>query len=546
MANGAEGSREKGSAWRWTVSDSVRARVLPLVLLNLAALIVVGNFLNAHLKNFGGHDIQFLLLAEALAKGAGYVNLHLPGAPIHTHYPPLYAALLAPLVKFGAPLVVLKAWTAVLGVIGFNLAYLFLVPLRGRRLALLAVIGAMLSQSFIDFGLHCMSDGPYLLFSFAALLFVRRTFAEHGPWKRNAVLAGVFSGLAVLLRTVGLVLAPAIAIYAFTARAPGLAARSRLSRLVVIGLVTLFCSTPWLATIVLKRAPVSYVLELTNTTRAAAGDTQGGTGGVLQHPLANIDVLAREASPPGMRPILGTIYLVFFALTIVPIVVGLARGVALDREIGAIYAVVYFLVVMVWVPAGYRLLMPLFPLLLSALCGGVELLTRRFARPRLVGRLATGWLAGIAVVELAVIQFVPLVNQQLHGHEALWWRQYLRVVCTLGTIADPGSTVVSQPLTVPYYLAGLPCAPVRGRQPDVKQAILDSGASYVILSPSLRHRRAFKKALIEAPDRFRPIVELGPTEIFAVVDPATPPDWGPGVPRPYSARCQQLLTYEAD
>ncbi|MBP7148499.1 MAG: glycosyltransferase family 39 protein [Acidobacteria bacterium] len=548
MTSRKEEKPGKTGAGRWALRPDVRARVVPLVLLNLVALLLIGNFLNSHLKNFGGDDIHFLLLAEALARGAGFVNLHLPGLPIHTHYPPLYPALLAPLLAAGAPLVVLKAWTAVLGMAGFNLAYLFLVPVRGRTLALLAVLGAMLSESFLDVGLHCMSDGPYLLFSFAALLFVRRTFAQPGPWTWNAVLAGAFTGLSVLLRTVGVVFAPAIAIYALVARAPGLALRSRITRLAVVGAVTLAFSTPWLATLALKGGPVSYVVELTNTNQATGAAAEAVPGGMLRRPVANVIVLAKDADSTDMRPVLRPIYLVLFAATTILVIAGLARGIAVRRDVGAIYVVVYVVVMMAWVPSGFRLLMPLFPLLLSALCDGLELLARGTAQARAARtrRVAAAWLAGIMVVELAVMQFAPLVNQRLHGHEAQWWREYLRAVCTLGTIADPGAIVVSQPDVLPYYLTGLQSPPLRGKRPDMRQAILDSGAKYVILSPNLRNRRAFTTAVREAPERFRSIAKIGDIEVFAIVDPATPMDWQPAAVRPYSPRCQQVLTYEAD
>ena len=44
-------------------------------------------------------DGVYLILGKALATGNGYRYLHLPGAPLATHYPPLYPALLALLWK---------------------------------------------------------------------------------------------------------------------------------------------------------------------------------------------------------------------------------------------------------------------------------------------------------------------------------------------------------------------------------------------------------------------------------------------------------------
>ena len=36
----------------------------------------------------GGDNADYYLLANALADGEGYVNIHLPGAPPANHFPP--------------------------------------------------------------------------------------------------------------------------------------------------------------------------------------------------------------------------------------------------------------------------------------------------------------------------------------------------------------------------------------------------------------------------------------------------------------------------
>ena len=44
----------------------------------------------------GGDSVIYYLLGKAIADGKGYVDLHLPGEPVHTQYPPLFPLLLAP------------------------------------------------------------------------------------------------------------------------------------------------------------------------------------------------------------------------------------------------------------------------------------------------------------------------------------------------------------------------------------------------------------------------------------------------------------------
>jgi hypothetical protein len=67
------------------------------LLAGTVALGVGAATLNRHLVGVFYDDGLYAGLALALARGAGYVHLHLPGAPAAVHYPPLYPLVLAPL-----------------------------------------------------------------------------------------------------------------------------------------------------------------------------------------------------------------------------------------------------------------------------------------------------------------------------------------------------------------------------------------------------------------------------------------------------------------
>ncbi|MFB6239956.1 MAG: hypothetical protein ABEJ46_00005, partial [Gemmatimonadota bacterium] len=43
----------------------------------------------------GGDNAGYMILADALRSGRGYLHLHLPDTPLHTKYPPGYPAALA-------------------------------------------------------------------------------------------------------------------------------------------------------------------------------------------------------------------------------------------------------------------------------------------------------------------------------------------------------------------------------------------------------------------------------------------------------------------
>src|SRR5689334_11131487 len=72
-------------------------------------------------------DGVYLVLAKSIASGNGYRYLHLPGAPIATHYPPVYPLLLAALwtlaPRFPANLtIMLLANAALLGLVAWGSA----------------------------------------------------------------------------------------------------------------------------------------------------------------------------------------------------------------------------------------------------------------------------------------------------------------------------------------------------------------------------------------------------------------------------------------
>src|SRR5579863_6257137 len=69
----------------WAVAVAVALVTLSIALATVSPY-VVGSFQD---------DGIYVILGRALATGAGYRYLHLPGMPAATHYPPVYPALLA-------------------------------------------------------------------------------------------------------------------------------------------------------------------------------------------------------------------------------------------------------------------------------------------------------------------------------------------------------------------------------------------------------------------------------------------------------------------
>jgi hypothetical protein len=96
------------------LAQAVRAGLLAAAV----ALGVGAATLNRYLVGVFYDDGLYAGLALALARGAGYVHLHLPGAPAAVHYPPLYPLVLAPifgLLPLGAAALAAKVLNLLLG-----------------------------------------------------------------------------------------------------------------------------------------------------------------------------------------------------------------------------------------------------------------------------------------------------------------------------------------------------------------------------------------------------------------------------------------------
>ncbi len=552
-----------------------------LAILNLVAVLLALHFLNGRLGEWGGDNVRYMLLADALASGRGYVDIFLPGAPFHTVYPPVLPVLLTPLVAAGASLVVLNAFVALLAIAGLNLAYLFLASTYGSLTSLLIVLSTACCGAFLDPALSVMSDGPYFLLSMAALLAVRRAFRSEARRTGLLVLAGVLVGLAILTRIAGIVLLPTVGAYALLGHLPALSLRRRVERLAVLGLVALALTGAW-PLIVLSQDRVgqrSYLWEFLNL--GTAKERQGGGGGparpsLVMRPFYNAwdlsERLANTPMPrqaarlgPGVGRAIGLAFVTVCAAAAALVLLGLARGLFRRREVQDFYVPFYGALLLMWVGGGFRLVMPIIPLLLAYAWDGVVAAGRRLSRGgardaerdggRRLARAGNAVLALTIVANLAVTFSFPLINDRLHGRYAPWWNDFLAISCGLAARVGPRDAVISAPDGVLFWLAGVPAAPLpRFRAPeDTLQAILDSHAAYLVTTPiqEQKYGRSILRTIEAFPERFRSVARAGEVEAYAIVrepdapispaPPAAPAERGTGAARALPPRCAAIL-----
>lgn len=200
-AAGPGGGEVGGANGRAGTSGSFRLWLGGLLCLHL----VLGLLLWEPTLFTGGDNVVYMILGRALRSGAGYVNLHLPGTPLHAKYPPLYPTLLAVADLFGS-LQVSKALSLLLttGAVG-------LTGLLGRRLfrpvvGLGAAAVMAVNPVLLQYSHWVLSEAPFTFLVLAALWAWERREGEVGGdgGGKGVWLPLVLAAAAFLTRTAGL------------------------------------------------------------------------------------------------------------------------------------------------------------------------------------------------------------------------------------------------------------------------------------------------------------------------------------------------------
>jgi len=337
--------------------------------------------------------IEFLEIAASVSDGDGFLT---NGQP--SHYPPGYPLILAGLDRAG------MGHSAVL--IGLNLASLavglacagFILSrsLRiGREPALLLAAMTLLSWVVVKHVTLPVSDVPYLGVSLASLALATRATELRG--RRKALcLAGatVLAAIAISLRTIGVALAPALAM----AAAGG-------SRFSWTGLRRAWETHRRVATLTLTGVGVCLaaggaILGSTKYAREMVRDWRG-VGDLVRFRLEDWAELLLNGSqaqlPQALQP--------WMMLPGLAFVAALAIGVRARRGLAPVdlYVGAYTAILLVWPYRDARFWIPVVPLLLGYVWLGFrEVAETRRAAARWVG---AGYLTGYAAMGLLALAY---------------------------------------------------------------------------------------------------------------------------------------------
>ncbi|MCI0343084.1 MAG: glycosyltransferase family 39 protein [Planctomycetales bacterium] len=193
-------------------------RGLVLAAVGTGALAVAAALASPPLVGLYHDDGIYVGTAISLARGDGYRQPHLPGAPYQSKYPPLYPALLVAVAWLAGDdpeTVGAFRWPSVLATLGALalLPGLFRRWGLGERAGWAAAAITGLSPLVLQHALFAMSEAPFLLLTVATLRLLPGP-GEAASGRRVAGAAACAAG-AILCRTIGVALLPALALAAW-------------------------------------------------------------------------------------------------------------------------------------------------------------------------------------------------------------------------------------------------------------------------------------------------------------------------------------------
>ena len=197
-------------------------------------------------------DAMYVILARALATGHGFRYLNLPGAPIASHFPPGYPAVLSVVWRvapdFPANVAAFKAVNvACLSASAVLVTQLVHDRLDSERWGLCAGIMTAVSVPLLVLVTMVLSEPLFLVLLLTVLLLAER-LAAGGESMRRSAWIGVLAGVTVLVRSHGIMLVPAIAL--------PLLARRRWRDAATFTLGTLGVVLPWQLWVGANAAPL--------------------------------------------------------------------------------------------------------------------------------------------------------------------------------------------------------------------------------------------------------------------------------------------------
>jgi hypothetical protein len=388
----------------WAAPLLVGVVVLGLGLALIDALPVGGMF----------DDAMYVILAKSIASGQGLRWLNLPGAPVATHFPPGYPALLAVLwtwfPRFPANVLAFKAANAVLLGAAAAGTLVFARNRLGfsRAAAVALTLAGAVAVPVLYLSTQVLSEPLFLALLLPALLMAERV-AERDARVVDVAALGMFIGLVTLVRSQGIAIIGALGLV--------LLMRRRVRDAVVFGGAALATMLPWQLWVrAHPYAPSTvvggnyqpYVTWLIDGYRnggpAVAWSTLAGTWREVRGMVA---VYTAMSTPHWMRLAAATAVLLFAIAGV--------RSFWRRAPVTTVFLLAYVAIVFLWPWAPARFIWGVWPLVILLIAAAVADVAA--ARPS-----APVWRAArVVALACAALLAVGYVRVNAIGYRHRWW-----------------------------------------------------------------------------------------------------------------------------
>lgn len=338
-----------------------------------------------------GDNAQLINLGRSLAEGYG-LSETIEGEPIpHTKYPFGFPLLLAIThILFPANLIALKSLVVLLYAISIPLTYLLIRRFAPSPIALGVSALCLVSTHLLDYSHQVMSEIPFLLFSFIALLLLHRAHSGSStkvtkdtkgekPFLFRVSLCSSWILLAIIaiiaayyIRSAGIVLVGTGIIY--------FALHKKWKETGLIAAGSLLLALPWqIRNALLGGTPYIQQLLSINPYRPEEGMLTFAT--LTERILENLEFYGIHIIPHIFLPsFIDANYFVggvFSGLVLYALITGL-----LKRHLLIVYLTCYLILYILWpyVWSDTRFLVPAIPILFYAILTSIDELLNRLAR----------------------------------------------------------------------------------------------------------------------------------------------------------------------
>ena len=389
---------------------------------------------------------HYILLARSIAEGYGYSDIHIPGNPPHTLYPPILPLLLSPFFYlFGYNFLWMK-----LLITGFAIASVYVIKhlfkeYGNRSIGTMLALLVITNYLWLSLTREILSEMPYMFFSLSTIYLLRRYENTGRLDLSRMMLLVVLLVLTYFTKAIGINLYMAVVVYLFV-RADGYGlSRREVVFLAIAGIVPFIL---WNIRGLFAGGEMSYLSIFFQSD--FYDEEKGGLGllAFLERLSRNIFMYLRCIGVIFMVSHFKSIFVsplstVMVSLSIVlavTVIAGLCYEIYHSRDLKAMYTMFYLLMLIAWQVYGsgdaIRYLMPVLPFIYYYSTVGIYIMARLVPSTATAGfnRVSMLLCCLFLVMNLAHIRIMlnpGTMGRQLHATANILSTSLLRNIETL-------------------------------------------------------------------------------------------------------------------